>query len=77
MSAVDSVTPFARSYIIYFKQLSCQSLFKEFIGREKRLEMHKEAFSGSFSPSVGFFALTVSKSWQANQISASMSAAYP
>lgn len=42
-SAVDSVTPLAQSYIIYFIQLSCQSLFNGFIGRAKRLEMHKEA----------------------------------
>lgn len=60
MSALDSVTPFARSYIIYFSQLSCQSLFKEFIGRGKRLGKHKEAFWGSFFPSVGSFELTVS-----------------
>lgn len=36
MSAVDSVTPFAWSYIIYFSQLSCQSLFEEHIGRGKK-----------------------------------------
>lgn len=39
---------------------TCQSLFKEFIGRRKRLEKDKRAFSASFFPSVSFFDLTTS-----------------
>ncbi len=46
MSTVDSVTPFARSFIIYFNQLSCQSLFKKFIGWGKK--------------AVGFFRIFLS-----------------
>lgn len=53
--------PFARSYIIYFSQLSCRSLFEELICRRKRLEMHKEeAFWGSFFSICGCLELTMS-----------------